>query len=120
MSYRAAKTGGKPKGKNSSSQGKRNKPMTKELVTKCVANKKTVRYLYSSCYLLYTRYFRSGSNAITPRPNWPITSKYGNIMTSTKAPESETDYNAMDFNLWKNLGHEFMVKSNINHWIACR
>ena len=26
----------------------------------------------------------------------------------------------MDFNLWKKLGHDFMVKSNINHWIACK
>ena len=39
---------------------------------------------------------------------------------STTVPVSETDYNAMDFNLWKKLGHEFMVKSNINHWIACK
>lgn len=66
------------------------------------------------------RYFRSGSNAITPRPNWPINAHYGNVIISTKPPVSETDYDAMDFNLWKNLGHEFMVKSNINHWIACR
>jgi len=26
----------------------------------------------------------------------------------------------MDFNQWKNLGNEFMIKSNINHWIACQ
>jgi len=39
---------------------------------------------------------------------------------STTAPVSETDLNAMDFNLWKKLGHEFMIKSNINHWIACK
>lgn len=25
----------------------------------------------------------------------------------------------MDFKLWKLIGHQFMVKSNINHWIVC-
>ncbi|KAJ7321196.1 hypothetical protein OS493_035173 [Desmophyllum pertusum] len=64
--------------------------------------------------------FRSGTNAITPRPNWPISNINGNIGPSTTPPRSETDYNAMDFNQWKNLGHEFMIKSNINHWIACK
>ncbi|RMX58535.1 hypothetical protein pdam_00023471 [Pocillopora damicornis] len=64
--------------------------------------------------------FRHGSNAITPRPNWPISHHVGNVYQSTTPPVSETDYNAMEFNLWKSLGSEFMVKSNINHWIACK
>ena len=67
-------------------------------------------------FFFYIRGFQSGSNAITPRPNWPTA---GNIVQSTTPPTSETDYNAMDFSQWENLGHEFMVKSNINHWIAC-
>ena len=33
---------------------------------------------------------------------------------------SETDYNALDYRMWKYLGTEFMIKSNINNWIACR
>jgi len=64
--------------------------------------------------------FRSGSNAIIPRPTWPISNYPGNVYPSTTPPKGETDYNAMDFNLWNDLGHEFMVKSNINHWIACK
>ena len=68
-------------------------------------------------YIFFNRGFRSTSNANTPRPSWPT---YGDIPVSTTAPVSETDYNAMDFKHWKNLGHEFMVKSNINHWIACK
>ncbi|XP_022805663.1 intelectin-1-like [Stylophora pistillata] len=66
------------------------------------------------------RAFRHDSNAITPRPNWPISNHVGNVHQSTTPPVSELDYNAMDFNLWKFLGSEFMVKSNINHWIACK
>ena len=37
-----------------------------------------------------------------------------------KKISSETDYNALDSHLWKHLGSEFMIKSNINNWIACR
>ena len=25
----------------------------------------------------------------------------------------------MDFNLWKELGSEIMIKSNVNNWITC-
>ncbi|XP_029194904.2 uncharacterized protein LOC114960656 [Acropora millepora] len=66
------------------------------------------------------RSFRSGSNSLTPRPNWPVSDLYANIPISTEAPKSETDLNSLDFKLWKKLGHEFMVKSNINHHIACK
>nr|XP_058945375.1 uncharacterized protein LOC131773408 [Pocillopora verrucosa] len=75
--------------------------------------------VYSYTFTNY-RAFRHGSNAITPRPNWPISHHVGNVYQSTTPPVSETDYNAMEFNLWKSLGSEFMVKSNINHWIACK
>ena len=68
-------------------------------------------------YFSFCRSFRYFSNAVTPRPNWPTT---GDVPVSTTVPVSETDYNAMDFNLWKKLGHEFMIKSNINHWITCK
>ncbi|CAH3189034.1 unnamed protein product, partial [Porites evermanni] len=64
--------------------------------------------------------FMSGSNAVTPRPNWPINPIYGNVIISTTPPVSETDYNAMNFSYWKNVGREFMIKSNINHWISCK
>ena len=82
-----------------------------------IFSKRTLNYCQS---FSFSRGFRSGSNAITPRPTWPISNHIGNINPSTTPPESETDYNAMDFKYWKNLGHEFMVKSNINHWIACK
>ena len=32
---------------------------------------------------------------------------------------SETDYNAMNFFLWSKIGSDFMIKSNINNWVAC-
>lgn len=60
--------------------------------------------------------FNHGTNAVTPRPSWPSD---GDVLVSTTTPLSETDYNAMPYDQWKLLGKEFLVKSNINNWIAC-
>jgi len=74
----------------------------------------TLVYAYT-----FTNYnsFSASSNAVTPRPSWTVGT--ANVPVSTTPPKSETDYNAVDFALWKQLGNEFMVKSNINNWIAC-
>ena len=60
--------------------------------------------------------FTSGKNAMTPSPNWHFKS---NVQTSTTPPMSETDYNALNFSLWSDIGSEMLVKSNLNHWFAC-
>ncbi len=39
---------------------------------------------------------------------------------STTVPLSETHYEAMNFAWWPTIGKEFLVKSNINNWIACK
>lgn len=66
----------------------------------------------------FTNYddFTSVTNAVTPRPNWPV---HGFDGISTTAPMNETDYNAMSFSLWKQLGRQFLIKSNINNWLVC-
>ena len=62
--------------------------------------------------------FRSGANAVTPRPSWSASG--ANTPVSTTVPLSETDYEAMNFSLWRTIGKEFLIKSNINNWIACK
>ena len=62
--------------------------------------------------------FNSGSNAVTPRPTW--TASGANTRISTTVPLSETHYEAMDFALWRTIGNQTMIKSNINNWIACK
>ena len=62
--------------------------------------------------------FTSGSNAVTPRPTWKFSS--ANTRVSTTVPLSETHYEAMSFALWRTIGKEFLIKSNINNWIACK
>ena len=75
----------------------------------------TLVYSYS-----FTNYnsFGSSSNAVTPRPNWPASS--ANVPISTTPPLSESSRGAVDWNLWKDIGKEFMVKSNINDWVVCQ
>lgn len=62
--------------------------------------------------------FTSGGNAVTPRPTW--TARNANTRVSTTVPLSETHYEAMNFALWRTIGKKFLIKSNINNWIACK
>ncbi|XP_078342422.1 uncharacterized protein LOC144628226 isoform X2 [Oculina patagonica] len=68
----------------------------------------------------FTNYshFRAKSNAITPRPNWPVNPEV-DVPISTNPPLNETDYNAIDFSQWKQLGKQILIKSNINNWVVC-
>ena len=67
----------------------------------------------------FTNYedFMDVSNAVTPRPNWP--DKEDDVPLSTTAPLNETHYAAMRFDLWRLIGKEVLIKSNINNWISC-
>lgn len=62
----------------------------------------------------FTNYdvFTSVTNVVTPRPNWPA---HGYDGISTTAPLNETDYNAVNFSLWKELGRQVLIKSNTNN-----
>ena len=62
--------------------------------------------------------FNSDSNAVTPRPNWPAS--YANTPISTTPPLNESSLGAVDWNVWKDIGKDFMVKSNINDWVVCQ
>ena len=62
--------------------------------------------------------FSSSENAVTPRPSWSASG--ANTRVSTTVPLSETHYEAMNFSLWRTIGKEFLIKSNINNWIACK
>ena len=73
--------------------------------------------VYSYTFTNYSS-FNSGSNAVTPRPNWPASD--ANVPISTTPPLSESSRGAVDWNLWKDIGKEFMVKSNINDWVVCQ
>ena len=67
----------------------------------------------------FTKYdtFNNGGNAVTPRPNWPASA--ATVPVSTTPPKNETDFNALEFNKWRQIGNEVLIKSNINNWVAC-
>ena len=73
--------------------------------------------VYSYTFTNYSS-FNSPSNAVTPRPNW--TTSETNVPVSTTPPLSESSLGALDWNVWKDVGQEFMVKSTINDWIVCQ
>ena len=73
--------------------------------------------VYSYTFTNYNS-FRSSGNAVTPCPNWPA--RDVNVPISITPPLSESSLGAVDWNLWKDIGKDFMVKSNINHWVVCQ
>ncbi|KAJ7376709.1 hypothetical protein OS493_033332 [Desmophyllum pertusum] len=68
----------------------------------------------------FTNYepFWTSANAVTPRPSWSALNGV-NVPVSTTPPMNETDYNAIDFQLWREFGKEILIKSNINNWLVC-
>ena len=66
----------------------------------------------------YFSSFSSYSNYITPWPAMPNRA-YATVPVSTTPPQNTTDFNALNFTLWKDIGSNFTVTSNINHWISC-
>ncbi|KAL9969822.1 hypothetical protein ACROYT_G022088 [Oculina patagonica] len=71
--------------------------------------------VYSYTFTDYDN-FMSVTNAVTPTPDWP---SEGQVPSSTTVPINETHFAAMSFNLWRLVGSEILIKSNINNWIAC-
>ena len=58
-------------------------------------------------------------NAVTPRPSWSVDLSRTHTPVLTTAPSSENDLNAMEWILWRTIGKEFLLKSNLVHWISC-
>ncbi|XP_013393283.1 uncharacterized protein LOC106161004 [Lingula anatina] len=66
----------------------------------------------------FTNFSSNLTGALTPRPSW--SASQGDVPISITPPLNETDFNAVDFSLWKFIGaQQFLVKSTINHWITC-
>ena len=73
--------------------------------------------VYSYTFTDYS-HFKAASNAVIPRPSWSAGGS--NVRVSKTVPLSETQYEAMDFSLWRSIGEETLIKSNINNWFACK
>ncbi|XP_028518450.1 uncharacterized protein LOC114576297, partial [Exaiptasia diaphana] len=71
--------------------------------------------VWAYTFTLYNR-FKSAANVVIPTPKNYVNA-FGNI--SETAPKTPTDFNALDFLKWRQIGSEVFMKSNINNWIAC-
>lgn len=58
---------------------------------------------WSFRYTHYESGFTSGPSALSPRPSWPGN---GDITLSTTPPLNETNYNAMEYQMWRLLAGE--------------
>ncbi|CAB4020437.1 Hypothetical predicted protein, partial [Paramuricea clavata] len=72
--------------------------------------------VYSYTFTNYDDFYND-NNAVTPRPAWYAPD--ADVEISNVAPLNEIALGAMDFELWQNVGEEFLIKSNINDWIVC-
>ena len=63
--------------------------------------------------------FKSDSNAVSLAPSWPDVRSDIDVPISTTPPLHERDFNAVDFLLWKKLGQEIFIKSNVNNLLVC-
>ncbi|MFT7579464.1 MAG: hypothetical protein ACI9MR_001128, partial [Myxococcota bacterium] len=61
--------------------------------------------------------FEDGSNAITPRPSWPVGS--ADVPVSTTPPSGPDTLGAIEWALWRHLGDEMLITSNINDHLIC-
>jgi len=62
-------------------------------------------------------HFDANTNAVTPIPSWPA--RNTSVPISTTPPTSPTTPGAVDFAVWRDLGADFAVLSDLNDGIAC-
>jgi hypothetical protein len=78
--------------------------------------------MYVIVVALHAEIVNNYSHALTPSPTWPTTVPVEELTPRSTTPPSDAhELGALDFSLWRHVGEagEFMVKSNINNWIAC-
>ena len=63
-------------------------------------------------------FFNDESNAVIPMPNLDLS--LCDVPMSKKPPLKEYGKGAIEVRAWAQFGTEFLIKSNINHWIACK
>ena len=66
---------------------------------------------------MFPRLFTDHRNYLSPSPNWQYQTT--NLPVSTTAPLDESELGSMQFELWKEIGGEFLMKNTINNWLYC-
>ena len=66
---------------------------------------------------MFPREFTDNKNFLSPSPNWEY--QPTNLPISTTAPLDESELGSMNFQLWKEIGQNFLIKNTVNNWITC-
>jgi hypothetical protein len=76
----------------------------------------TLVYVYG-----FTNYsdFNNNNNAVSPRPDWPLSTGDPTVPPAVQIPTSPSQPGALPFARWAALGPDLLVTSNINHWLQC-
>ena len=68
---------------------------------------------------MWPRAFNHGHNFLSPSPNWIYQPTNPNNLISTTPPRDENELGSMDFELWKEIGNEVLIKNTVNNWLIC-
>ena len=68
---------------------------------------------------MWSRDFNSGHNFLSPSPNWSYKPTNPSLPVSTTPPQDESQPGSMDFELWKEIGNDLLIKSTVNNWLIC-
>ncbi|XP_028402406.1 uncharacterized protein LOC114525346 [Dendronephthya gigantea] len=71
--------------------------------------------VYSYTFTNYANFY-SSTNAVKPRPSWRAPG--ADVETSTTPPLKDT-FGAIAYRLWRMMGKNVLIKSNINDWYEC-
>lgn len=59
---------------------------------------------------------------MSPSPHWPhqpYLPVHSYLPVSTIPPLDENELGSMDFELWREIGSELLIKSTVNNWLIC-
>ena len=77
------------------------------------------KFVQTNCRYMYPRQFNSANNFLSPSPDWSYKPTNPNFPISKSSPLSEDELGSMEYELWKEIGDNFMIKSTVNNWLVC-
>ena len=68
---------------------------------------------------MWPRQFNSANNFLSPSPDWSYKPTNPDFPISKSSPPAEDELGSMEYDLWKEIGDNFMIKSTVNNWLVC-
>ena len=68
---------------------------------------------------MWPRQFNSANNFLSPSPDWSYKPSNPDLPISKSSQLSEDELGSMEYELWKEIGNNFMIKNTVNNWLVC-